>query len=148
MTRKDTLSRRDFLGQVTIALAMAGYAHTIPAQAFEPEPELKLWTPTGPEPCEIRIDAPITGLTMFRDQLIINTYKGVFIAPSEGVLEHRFKDDRLFVTLHPDVYFTFNIQYIGHVPYWLEETPTENLAVARNSFTGGYEFARKSEVGR
>lgn len=95
---------------------------------------------------EIVVPARITGLTLFREWLIIATVNGVFLAPSCGLETSRYVDDHLFVKITPEARESIYIMAAGHLPRRLESVSLEDLAVAKNERSGAFEFALKSEV--
>lgn len=125
------MNRRDFLGQMAIALTVAGIAHTIPAAALAVEPPRETTD-------FIRLPHRITGLSQFMGQLIIFTDGGVFLAPSDGVSGERFEDDLLLLNLTPEAQKTIYVQKIGDLPHRLERVPVENIRVEFSLNKGSY----------
>jgi hypothetical protein len=133
------MNRREFLGQLTIAMSIAGITHTIPAAALEFVPEAQ------PTDEEIRLPSRIKGLALFQGFLIIVTDDGVFLAPAQGVKHARFIDDSLLVRLSPEVQETFYIEHLGPMPRRLEGVAMEDLRIARRWTGGDYQLWSKLE---
>lgn len=125
------MNRRDFLGQVAVALSLAGVACVIPAATFAapppPSPVNMVW---------VRLLHRIKGIAFFQGLLVIVTDGGVFTASAHGVGHATFEGDLLSVELQPYVRDTFSIQCLGPLPYHLRETPAKDLHVWTDNYSG------------
>lgn len=125
------MNRREFLGQLAIALTMAGVAHTIPAQAFESEPEIDRDTDL------VRLPARIIDVAIYHQFLIMLTDGGVFVGSSDDVKPVRFEDDVVFLKFTNDhARDAFSILMLGQLPRRLEGVPARDIRASHNWVSG------------
>jgi hypothetical protein len=142
------MNRREFLQQLSCAMAVAGLASTIPlavhAEEPEPEPELKMDFAEGFNVITHKFPSPITGMVRFQDTLVVTTRDhGVCVIKERDFMIKEFwkiGDDTVAVHpyIHPAAveYPDFQVVHLGFGPYHYAPGLGLNFTVRRTDEEG------------